>query len=222
MVPPAAAQMFFAPRARHVVARFGVRATCVFALVLDAVTFAGFVLLGRATPLWVIEVLFALLGIAFAHIMPPATVTIMSSLPREKAGAGSAVNNVFRQSGGAPGTAVLGSLLSVVYRHGVQGAFSVLTPPQRATAVHSIESTLGVVQALGAKGTALIQPADIAFIHAMHITAFAAAGVAVLGAVVAMLTMPGKTRPAAVGAGPENTGTAEGKAPEPQQERAGQ
>jgi DHA2 family integral membrane protein (MFS transporter) len=40
----------------------------------------------------------------------------MSAVPREKAGAGSAVNNTVRQVAGALGVAILGSLLAVVFR----------------------------------------------------------------------------------------------------------
>jgi EmrB/QacA subfamily drug resistance transporter len=196
MLPLAIAQIYFAPRARHVVTRFGVRATCVFALLLDAVTFVGFLLLGRTTPIWVLVVLFALLGVAFAHITPPATVMIMTSLPREKAGAGSAITNVFRQSGGAMGTAVLGSLLAALYQHRVQGALDVLTPDKRKVAGHSVEAA-HAVSGTGAKAEALVRAADDAFVHAMHITSVVAAAVAVLGALVAMATMPGKPRPAA-------------------------
>jgi DHA2 family integral membrane protein (MFS transporter) len=49
-------------------------------------------------------------------VMTPATNAIMSAVPREKAGAGSAVNNTVRQVAGALGVAILGSLLAVVFR----------------------------------------------------------------------------------------------------------
>ena len=45
-----------------------------------------------------------------------ATTAIMSAVPREKAGAGAAVNNTVRQVAGALGVAVLGSILAVVFR----------------------------------------------------------------------------------------------------------
>jgi Na+/melibiose symporter-like transporter len=196
MLPLAVAQIYFAPRARHVVTRFGVRATCVFALLLDAVAFAGFLLLGRTTPIWVLVALFALLGVAFAHITPPATVIVMTSLPREKAGAGSAVTNVFRQCGGAMGTAVLGSLLAALYQHRVRGALGALPPARRRAASHSVEAA-HAVSGTGARAEALVRAADDAFVHAMHVTSVVAAGVAVLGALVAMATMPGRPRPAA-------------------------
>ena len=40
----------------------------------------------------------------------------MGSLPRSKAGVGSAMNDTTRQMGGALGVAVLGSVLATVYR----------------------------------------------------------------------------------------------------------
>ncbi len=59
-----------------------------------------------------------------ANIMPPATESIMSALPREKAGVGSAVSNTIRQVGGALGVAVLGSVLSAVYRSDIGDALT--------------------------------------------------------------------------------------------------
>ncbi|MFF7235214.1 DHA2 family efflux MFS transporter permease subunit [Streptomyces collinus] len=199
VLPLAASQMFFAPRARLVVNRFGARAVCAAGLVLTAVAFAGFLLLGQDTPIWVLEVLFFLMGTGMAHVMPPATVMIMSSLPREKAGSGSAVNNTFRQVGGAMGVAVLGSLLSTTYRNGIDGHLGVLPPTERHAAGESLQATLTVAGKLGPAGRALVRPAHDAFIHAMHITAIGSAAVALVGAVVVLLFLPGKT--AAVAAG---------------------
>jgi hypothetical protein len=48
--------------------------------------------------------------------MTPATNAIMGAVPREKAGAGSAVNNTVRQVAGALGVAILGSILAVAFR----------------------------------------------------------------------------------------------------------
>ena len=47
--------------------------------------------------------------------MAPATDSIMGSLPREKAGVGSAVNDTTREVGGALGVAILGSILAASY-----------------------------------------------------------------------------------------------------------
>ncbi|WP_087928370.1 MFS transporter [Streptomyces albireticuli] len=206
LLPLAAAQMIFAPRARLVVDRFGARAVCAVGMVLVAASTAGFLLLDTDTPIWVLEVLFFVQGTAMAHIMPPATVSIMQSLPREKAGSGSAVNNTFRQVGGALGVAVLGSVLSTTYRNGIGDELDAvpgLTDSARHAAGESIEATLGLAEKLGPAGKALVAPANDAFIHAMHITVIGATGVALLGAAVVALFLPGRGAPAGAAPRPE-------------------
>ncbi|MGW5937711.1 MFS transporter [Streptomyces celluloflavus] len=199
ILPLAAAQMIFAPRARLVVARFGSRVVCTVGMLLVAVTMSGMLLLDTDTPIWVLEVLFFVQGTGMAHIMPPVTVSIMQSLPREKAGSGSALNNTFRQVGGTLGVAVLGSLLSTTYRNGIQGKLDALpgVPADiRHAAGESIEATLGLAGKLGPAGRTLADSAEAAFIHAMHVTALGSAAVAVVGAVVVAVFLPGRTAPA--------------------------
>ncbi|MEU7179731.1 MULTISPECIES: MFS transporter [Streptomyces] len=199
ILPLAAAQMIFAPRARLVVARFGSRVVCTVGMLLVAVTMSGMLLLDTDTPIWVLEVLFFVQGTGMAHIMPPVTVSIMQSLPREKAGSGSALNNTFRQVGGTLGVAVLGSLLSTTYRDGIQGKLDALpgVPADiRHAAGESIEATLGLAGKLGPAGRTLADSAEAAFIHAMHVTALGSAAVAVVGAVVVAVFLPGRTAPA--------------------------
>jgi DHA2 family integral membrane protein (MFS transporter) len=192
MLPLAAAQMLFAPRARLVVDRLGVRATCAGGMALIAVAFVGYQLLGRTTPIWVLEVIGFVMGAGMAHVMPPVTVAIMGSLPREKAGAGSAINNTFRQVGGSLGVAVLGALLSTVYRDGISDKLSVLPAGLRDKAGESLEATLGIAGHAGPQGQALIQPAYDSFIDAMHVVAGVSAGVTLVGALLAWFFLPGK------------------------------
>ncbi|NLU71769.1 MFS transporter [Streptomyces sp. HNM0575] len=204
MVPLALAQLIFAPRARLVVDRFGAKAVCAAGMVLVGAGMAAFLLFGRTTPIWTLEIVFFVQGTAMAHIMPPATVSIMQSLPREKAGSGSAVNNTFRQVGGAMGVAVLGSLLSARYREGVEGRLAQLPLPEgaRHAAGESIEATLGLAARLGPAGRQLVGPAKDAFIDAMHVTVLGSAAVALLGAVVVGVWLPGKAKTGAGPAGP--------------------
>jgi DHA2 family integral membrane protein (MFS transporter) len=67
-------------------------------------------------PQWVIEVMMLCMGAGMGLTMSPATNAIMGAVPREKAGAGSAVNNTVRQVAGALGVAILGSILVVAFR----------------------------------------------------------------------------------------------------------
>ncbi|MGW3951468.1 MFS transporter [Streptomyces sp. NPDC004752] len=192
MLPLAAAQMIFAPRARLVVERFGNRATTTAGLLLIAATLAVFATFEADTPIWLLELVFFLMGTGMAHIMTPTSVVIMQALPREKAGSASALSNTFRQVGGALGIAVLGSVLSAAYRDGIEGKLGPVPAGLRDTAAESIESTLGVAARLGPQGKALIGPANDAFLHAMHVTALCGTGVALLGAVVVALFLPGR------------------------------
>ncbi|WP_399091848.1 MFS transporter [Streptomyces sp. BBFR2] len=211
ILPLAAAQLIFAPRARHAVGRFGARAVCTAGMVTVAVTMGGLTLLGGTTPLWVLEVLFFLQGTGMAHIMPPVTVSIMQALPREKAGSGSALNNTFRQVGGTLGVAVLGSVLSTAYRDGIRGTLDAvpgLSGEARHAAGESIEATLGVAARLGPAGRPLATAAQDAFIHAMHLTALLSSAIALTGAVVVAAFLPGRPTGAAPAAAPRPDETA--------------
>ncbi|MFI5682426.1 MFS transporter [Streptomyces sp. NPDC051636] len=192
MLPLAAAQMIFAPRARLVVDRFGNKATTTAGLVIIAATLAAFATFEADTPIWLLEVVFFLMGTGMAHIMTPTSVVIMQALPREKAGSASALSNTFRQVGGALGIAVLGSVLSASYRTGIEDKLGLLPAGLRDTAGESIEATLGVAEKLGPQGKPLVDPANDAFLHAMHVTALCGTGVALIGAVVVVLFLPGK------------------------------
>ncbi|MER6851105.1 MULTISPECIES: MFS transporter [Streptomyces] len=210
MLPLAASQLIFAPRARLLVDRFGNRATTTAGMLLIAAMLAAFATLEADTPVWLLEVYFFLMGTGMAHIMTPTSVVIMQALPREKAGSASALSNTFRQVGGALGIAVLGSVLSTAYRNGIEGDLGQVPAGLRHTAGESIEATLGVAEKLGPQGKALVGPAHDAFLHAMHVTALWGAGVAVLGAVVVAVYLPGRTpRPESPEREPEPVATME-------------
>ncbi|MFF7851449.1 MFS transporter [Streptomyces sp. NPDC007910] len=193
LLPLAVAQMAFAPRARLVVKRLGARVVCAAGMLLVALGLAAFALFDASTPVWVLEVVFFLQGAGMAHIMPPVTVAIMQALPREKAGSGSAINNTFRQVGGALGVAVLGSVLSSVYRGEIEGHLGGVPAALRATAGESVEATLAVAEKLGPAGRDLVAPAHQAFLDAMHVTAIASAAIALVGAAVVAAFLPGRT-----------------------------
>ncbi|MEU3821384.1 MFS transporter [Streptomyces sp. NPDC030392] len=201
LVPLAVTQLLFAPRSRLVVRRFGARAVCAAGLLVVAACLAAFAGFDTDTPVWAVELVLFAQGAGMAHVMPPVTVAVMQSLPREKAGTGSAVNNTFRQVGGALGVAVLGSLLSAVYRGGIEGHLDAVPPGARAAAGESVEATLAAARHLGPAGDALVAPAHAAFLSAMHVTALCAAAVAAVGAAVVAAFLPGR-RPARDG-GPD-------------------
>lgn len=129
LIAVAAAVMIAAPLSARLSARFGPRTVTSAGLVIFGLTMMSYGLATRTMPQWVIEIMMAGFGIGMGLVMTPATNAIMSAVPREKAGAGSAVNNTVRQVAGALGVAILGSILAVVYR----GHLGADTPAQLAS-----------------------------------------------------------------------------------------
>ncbi|MGV9382676.1 MFS transporter [Nonomuraea sp. NPDC003707] len=195
MIPFAAAQLIFAPLSQRVNERFGAKLSATVSMIVVTAALASYALMGQDTPIVLIEVIFFVQGAAMANIMPPATTAIMESLPREKAGVGSAMSNTVRQVAGALGVAVLGSVLSSNYRGEITPALAGLPADVQHTAGESIVQTMGVAQALGERGQALIKPAFVAFVDGMHVTALVSAVIALVGVAVVAKWMPGKTRP---------------------------
>ncbi|MEV0993563.1 MFS transporter [Nonomuraea sp. NPDC050202] len=196
MIPFAAAQLIFAPLSQRINERFGAKLSATVSMIVVTLALGSYALMDQNTPIVLIEVIFFVQGAAMANIMPPATTAIMESLPREKAGVGSAMSNTVRQVSGALGVAVLGSVLSSSYRGQMEPALAGLPEDVRHAAGESLMATMTVVQELGAQGRALVQPAFTAFVDGMHVTALVSAVIGLLGIAVVARWMPGKVRAA--------------------------
>ncbi|GIJ30079.1 MFS transporter [Micromonospora qiuiae] len=196
-LPFAVAQLVFAPRSATMVRRYGARAVSAVGLMLTAVALSAYAFVGAATPIWLVLVFFFLQGAGMANIMPPATESIMASLPREKAGVGSAVSNTIRQVAAALGVAVIGSVLAAGYRGAIGPALADLPPTAREAAGESIAGAYAVAEQLGPAAPGLVAAADDAFVSAMHWSAVLAALVAAAGVLVALRWMPGRPGTAA-------------------------
>ena len=196
-LPFGAAQIIFAPRSATLVRRYGPKLVCAGGLLVTAVAIAGLTLVSAETPIWVVAVLFFVQGAGMANVMPPATESIMSTLPREKAGVGSALSNTIRQVASALGVAVLGAIVSAVYRNQVEGGLNGLPAAGRAAANESISGAYAVAGQLkatgaGGAGDAVIGAANDSFVSAMHLASGVSALVAVLGAAVVLVWLPGR------------------------------
>jgi len=135
--------------------------------------------------------------------MPSATEGVMSVVPRERGGAGSAITNTSRQVAVALGVAVLGSVLAEAYRARLQPYLTVLPAGARQGATVSIAQTQVIAQHLGLAGGRLLAAASSSFVDAMHVTAFISVLIAVAGALTIAIWMPGRSAAAARPAGLE-------------------
>ncbi len=106
----------------------------------------------------------------------------MGSLPRAKAGVGSAVNDTTRQMGGAVGVAVLGSLLSSRYAPQMTSRLSGRVPDSLLGSVNdSIGQTLGVARHAPARlQPVIVSAAKASFVSGLHVASLVAASVLLL------------------------------------------
>jgi EmrB/QacA subfamily drug resistance transporter len=200
LIPVALTMALMAPQSSRLAQRYGAKAVCGTGFLLIAASFLGFVTLGAGSPLWLVLVILAVQGSGMGSVMAPATESIMSVVPREKAGAGAAVNNSVRQIGGALGIAVLGSLLASAYASRIGDQVGVLPGAVREEAGRSLIATLEAIRQAGQSGdgdlalaaAALVDPAREAFVGAMHVTAVATAAASLVAALVVALWLPGK------------------------------
>jgi EmrB/QacA subfamily drug resistance transporter len=189
----AVAQMIMAPRSPALVRRFGAKAVVSTGLLLVTVALVSYQLLAISTPIWVLAVAFFIQGAGMGLVMPPSTEAVMSVVPRERAGAGSALTNTARQVSGALGVAVLGSVLAQVYRSQLSPHLANLPAGARDAATSSITASQAAAAKLGPAGQDLARLADSSFVHAMHITTLFSAAITLLGALIVMRWMPGRT-----------------------------
>ncbi len=196
VVPLAAGQLAFAARSPRRVARHGANRVTAFGMALMSVAYAFFVFADAATPTWALELALLVEGIGLACVTPPTTATVMASVPREKAGAGSAIGNTMRQVGGAVGVAVFGTILASLYRARVVPSLRALPGLAHDPGLlHSVSGSIAATQAYaGAAGAhvaaRLAQPAVSSFVGAMHHVALAAVLIGATGAAVALRWLP--------------------------------
>jgi EmrB/QacA subfamily drug resistance transporter len=189
-LPFALTMVVVAPRSATAVSRWGVRYTVTGGLVLSALGLLGLGLVTAHTYYGYVMISIVLMAAGLALLMPPSTEAIVSSLPQDKAGVGSAVNDTTREVGGAIGIALLGSLASVGYRSGLGSATDGLPQAAAAAAEDSIGAAIQVAQGLGPAGQALIDAAATAFTDGMQVAMWVAAGIALVAAIAVAVFHP--------------------------------
>lgn len=135
----------------------------------------------------------AVFGLGLGVAMTSAMDAVLGSLPRDRAGSGSGVVNALRQVSGALGVAILGSVLSSLYRRSLDDANLATLPPEAASAVReSIIAANAVAGALGSDGEALRRMAGAGYTDAMAGVLWISAIAAVVAAIVSAVVVPGR------------------------------
>jgi EmrB/QacA subfamily drug resistance transporter len=166
--------------------RFGPRLTLGAGLTILGTGLSFVALATSGTPLWLLGIALLLGGIGMGLAMTSATTLAMpvADAGGARAGVDGAVPNIMRQLGSAFGVAVLGSVLSAVYRNGAGDVLAALPSGARTEAGNSLGATLTALHETGTATPALAAGAADAFLHGMHLAAAVGVGVALLGAVL--------------------------------------
>ena len=116
----------------------------------------------------------------------------MGSLPVSRAGVGSAVNDTTRQTGGAIGVAVMGTVFAGWYHTSI-GRLLFLPPAVRATARESIGTSLDAASRLQGQARAqLLHVAHAAFLSSMRVTYSVAVAMVACAVIVAWRFLPAR------------------------------
>jgi EmrB/QacA subfamily drug resistance transporter len=189
LLPQAAVLMICAPLSSVWVQRFGNKLVVTAGLTIMTTSLLAVNLLDERSSTIFVIVVTMLLGLGMANIMAPATDSIMGSLPRAKAGVGSAVNDTTRQMGGAVGVAVLGSLLASRYSSSISDKLGAVLPHrlfdlvdnnvgQAVSVAHQApQAHAFTAQIVAAANTSFVQGLHLAFTVAACVTTIAAIGV---------------------------------------------
>jgi EmrB/QacA subfamily drug resistance transporter len=197
LLPIAAVMMVMAPLSARAVERIGTKVVVATGMTVAAVglVMASRLTVGASYP----EVLASLvvLSAGLALVMAPATESIMGSLPRTKAGVGSAVNDTTRQVGGALGVAVMGSVMSSTYGPRARDAISGFPVPQDVASAISdqVGAAMQAASRIGGEpGRALADAASRGFADGMSTAFLIGAAALALGAVIVGLFLPARAR----------------------------
>jgi len=144
----------------------------------------------------IISVQMVLYGLGMGLTSAPATESIMGAVSRRQAGVGSAVNDSTRLLGGTLGVAVIGSVFASLYGSRLTARLPALLPHGVTAIAHqsvgAAYAVAGQVSAAGhgALGLAVRNAATNAFLHGLSIGCLVAGGVAVAGAILAVVFLP--------------------------------
>ncbi|MBA3288465.1 MAG: DHA2 family efflux MFS transporter permease subunit [Acidimicrobiia bacterium] len=203
MLPFSVVMMAVAPQTPKLVARLGADRIGAAGLLLVTAGLIGTAMFRPDTAYLQLAVTMGVLAGGMALTMTPMTTQLMASVPRDRAGMGSATNDTTRELGGALGVAVLGSLLTSQYTSGVSSTVAGLPGDVREIAEGSIGGVRGLIEQgvlTGDQAGRILTSAKDAFVDGLSIAAIVAATVTFVAAIVVKRSLPSdRTSPEVTG-----------------------
>ena len=199
LLPQAIVIMTFAPMSNTWVQKFGNKKVVTVGLLIVTSSLVGFLAFQPHSSALVVIGVTAVMGLGMANVMAPCTDSIMGSLPRAKAGVGSAVNDTTRQMGGAVGVAVFGSLMASHYTSAFTDKIAGAGLP--AGLFDQVKDNVGQAVGIATNSAAaapykaqIIAAANDSFIGGIHIIGLVAACITFTAAVCVFKFLPARAR----------------------------
>lgn len=192
-VPLMLPMMFLSPMVPVIVKKIGARVAIGGGLTLTSI---AFVIMSNWTvdltyPLLAVTMITMMTGITMA--MTPGTNILMASVPRNRSGMGSAMNDTTRELGGALGVAVLGAVLSASYGKEIAETAAKF-PGEAGQAIESsLAVALQVADGIGPAAESVAVAAKEAFMVGISHSSLIAAGIIFTAALIAFFGLPKHT-----------------------------
>jgi EmrB/QacA subfamily drug resistance transporter len=196
LIPYAMTMMVTAPLSARIVEKLGTKRVVTLGLAIISLSMLALSTIHRDSSYLRVILNMCAMSMGMGLTMAPATESVMGSLPREKAGVGSAVNDTTRQVGGALGVAVVGSLVASVYASGIDDVAA--TFGLSGTALDSARSSLGkaleTAAGLGPDGAAFATAARDSFVDGLANGLRLGAVVVAMAAFIAFRFLPARAK----------------------------
>jgi Na+/melibiose symporter-like transporter len=199
--------MMMAPLSARFVEFVGTKAIVASGLLFVAGSLLLMEFLNAHSSEWAVVLVLMPFAVGMANVMAPATESIMGSLPREKAGVGSAINDTTRQVGGAIGVALMGSLLSSRYITHVNAGFAGSHAPAPVLDIvrSNIQAAVAVGHGQGVPPNALpalrpfqsqiLSVSTDAYVAGLHLALPVAAAIILVATIGVMVWLPARAAP---------------------------
>ena len=178
--------------------RFGTRIIVVIGMVVATAGIGSFSLLSVGSSLLVVGGTFAVVGVGLGLVLPQATNAVLASVPEERSGMGSAVNDAVGELGGSLGVAILGAAMALTYRLEIENAITAAGAAAHTVpsgALHAARESLAAASLAAARlPVDLVEPFRLvtsrAFTSGMGWALLIGSAVMAAGAVLAWLRFP--------------------------------
>lgn len=181
---------FFGPIVPFIVRKFGAKPTITVGLVLVTVAFILMSTWTKDVTYTQILLTGGLMMLGISTSMTPTTNILMASVPRNRSGMGSAMNDATRQLGGALGVAILGSTLSAVYESEIATTAATFDGKIKEGLESSLAVAVEISKHLGPAGDEVLAAAKTAWMDGMTASSHLGAIILAASVLIALIGLP--------------------------------